>query len=182
MKRIILPFVAGILALAASAPCAHAQLQKDDTYVKNEKPEDGTAGNYTVAAGASSSAVDLKSVNRRALKDFAHTFKKTSGAVTWYKDAYGFMAYCTIDGIKNRSNYDKRGNWLYSIRSYGEKQLPADIRARVKRVYYDLVITGIQEIRVEDKTVYLVYMRDDTVCQTVRITEDDMDVIASYRQ
>jgi hypothetical protein len=182
MKKIILPFVAGLLALAATAPCAHAQSQKDaDTYAKTEKPEDATVGNYRVADGASSSALELKNVNKKALKEFARAFNNP-GTVQWYKDDYGFMAYFTINGIKNRSNYDKRGNWLYSIRNYGEKQLPTDIRGRVKRVYYDFTIMGVQEILIEDKTVYLIHMRDDTVYQTVRIAEDEMDVIASYHQ
>jgi len=181
MKKIILPFAAGILVLTASALPGRAQSSKDDNYVKNEKPVDRRAGNYLVATGSSASAIDQKAVNKRAVKEFGRTFK-SAGAITWYKDAYGFMAYCTIDGIKNRSNYDKRGNWLYSIRSYGEHQLPRDVRARVKRVYYDYTITGVQEIQIDDKTVYLVYMRDDKVCQTIRITEDDMDVLDSFQQ
>jgi len=182
MKKIILPFIAGLLAFAATTPRAHAQSQKDtDTYAKNKKPENTSTGEYRVAGGVSGNAVDLKNVNKKALKGFARTFKNP-GAVQWYKDANGFIAYCTINGIKNRSNYDKKGNWLYSMRSYGEKQLPTDIRGQVKRVYYDFTISGVQEILVDDKKIYLVYMRDDTVCQTVRITDDEMDVIASYHQ
>ena len=58
------------------------------------------------------------------------------------------------------------------MRNYDEKKLPPEIRAQVKRVYYDFAITGVQEIRVGDKLVYLVYMRDESVCQTVRVTEE----------
>jgi hypothetical protein len=91
------------------------------------------------------------------------------------------VAYCTINGSKSRSSYDKKGNWLYSIRSYGEA-VTDRYQGPDKKVYYDFAITGVQEILVDDKTVCLVYMRDDSVYQTVRITEDEMDVIASYRQ
>lgn len=121
MKKIILPFFAGLLTLVASGPHAHAQLQEDSgSYAKNEKPKNAAASNYNSAGDASNSTTELKNVNRRALKDFTRTFQNPT-AVQWYKNEDGFIAYCTVNGIRNRCSYDKKGNWLYSACYYGEK-------------------------------------------------------------
>src|ERR1700754_2237578 len=46
----------------------------------------------------------------------------------WYNVDLGFVAVYTDCGAKARFFYDKKGNWVYSIRQFGEKQLPEDVR------------------------------------------------------
>jgi hypothetical protein len=41
--------------------------------------------------------------------------------------------------------YGKHGYWLYTIRRYDEKNLPADVRALVKSTYYDYTFLHIDK-------------------------------------
>ena len=81
-------------------------------------------------------------INIKAVRDFTQSFKQAEN-VRWYKVTDGLMAYFTENGIKMRSGYDRKGNWLYSMRFYAETSLRKDIRAEVKSIFYDYSITWI---------------------------------------
>ena len=185
MKKIFLSFAVGLFSLAASVnsihaqDSTHAQGSKDSImYAKNENPAPAAS---TAGAGNETgiTAADIKTISKKATRNFTATFTKADD-VKWFALSDGFIAYCTVNGTRIRTNYDKKGNWLYSIRYYGEKKLPVDVRALVKRTYYDFSITSVQEIHIEDKIVYLVYMNDETTFQTVRVCDYEMDVYQSF--
>lgn len=119
-------------------------------------------------------------INVKAVRDFTQSFRLAEN-VHWYKVPDGVMVYFTENNIKTKAGYDKNGNWLYSLRSYAEKYLPRDVRARVKSIYYDYSITWVNEITKERQHTYLVQLQDNSSCKTIRVCEDEeMEVVEEF--
>ncbi len=174
MKKNFL-FAGGLLALLATNHHLHAQDARDSAmYAKNEKN-----GRTTAAAGGIEDVPARNAISKKATRAFAGTYK-TATDVKWFAVPDGSIAYFTIDGIRNRSHYDKKGNWLYNARYYNEKKLPVAVRAEVKSTYYDYAISGVQEIQVENKTIYLLYLADEISFKTIRVCDGEMDVLESF--
>ena len=119
-------------------------------------------------------------VYRHALKDFQRSFAGVSN-VTWYEaNNGGYIARFLQDDVKTVVAYNRKGNWSYTIRYYGEKKLPDDVREMVKRTYYDYSILGISEVHFYEQTVYMIYIQDENHLKTIRIYNDEMDEVANY--
>ena len=123
---------------------------------------------------------NLSGINARALKDFKKSYK-FSTEERWFKtDEGGILVKFSLNGIKNRADYDKKGNWIATTRYYTEKELPKDVRAQVKSVYYDFSITTVEEISFPEHLVYIIHMQDDTKWMNVRICDGEMDIMKEY--
>jgi hypothetical protein len=186
MKKFFLKSTTGLVAIIAIANSAYAQrseatftgLKDSAIYAKKEKS--AAAEKNTVSNSVEYfSTAEIKNINKRAFKNFTATFSNPEN-VKWFQLKDGLVAYCSVNDIRTRSIYDKKGNWRYTAQSYDETKLPKDVRTIAKRAYFDFAITGVQEIHVEDKIIYLIYMKDDTSCQTVRICDYEMDLIDSF--
>ena len=116
-------------------------------------------------------------INIKAMRDFMKSFKGAQ-SVQWYKVPDGTMAYFTNYGIKTRVSYDNKGNWMYNMRSYDEINLPREIRAQVKSVYYDYSITWVNEITKRQQTTYIVHMQDKKSWKTIKVCEgEEMETV-----
>jgi|SRR5450432_333733 hypothetical protein len=114
--------------------------------------------------------------NIRMIREFAQSNKGAEN-VHWYKTTDGTMTYFTINGIKSRTSYDLKGNWLNTFRSYPETGLPKDVRARVKSIYYDDAITWVNEITMGKQIVYMVHLFGDEGYRTLRVCdEEEMEI------
>ncbi len=123
---------------------------------------------------------NLSTVNTRAMKDFKRSFKSGSDE-KWYRSIEGgFLVRFVLNGIKNRADYDKKGNWIATTRYYTEKELPKDVRAQVKSVYYDFSISTVEEITFPEHLVYIIHMQDDTKWMNVRICDGEMDIMQEF--
>jgi hypothetical protein len=191
MKKIFLFLTAAFIPLLVIQSSTNAQNSKlGFDYAKNSKKafvitDPGYFKTFidtvTDAGTANNVATDIKTISTRAIKNFNAEFGKTV-ASKWFKLLNGFVAHFTVDNILNRSYYDKRGNWLYSTQYYyDEKKLPKEVRAIVKSTYYDYSISGIQEIHVEDKIVFLVSVKDETSWKKIRVCDGEMQELATYK-
>jgi len=79
------------------------------------------------------------------LRNFKQKFKSVT-SVRWYESSYGFVVKFSLEGTDYRVDFDKKGNWLYTIRNYDEMKLPEDVRRLINDSYDDDVITLVQEI------------------------------------
>lgn len=95
----------------------------------------------------------------------------------WYKLPKGYLAVYTEDDRQNRYVYDKKGNWLYALLTYQEKDLPKDVRGLVKGTYYDYSITWAKEIRQGDETVYVVHVESNNEWKDVSIRDGEMQTL-----
>ncbi|MBS1600950.1 MAG: hypothetical protein JST75_22245 [Bacteroidetes bacterium] len=118
-------------------------------------------------------------VNTKLVRHFKKDYPQAQREI-WYSFNDGYVAKFTKDAITHRAGYNRAGNWQYTIAYYDEKKLPADIRTKVKMTYYDFAITFIQEIKLHDQTVYLVYVQDETTWKILRVSDEDMDVMDEF--
>jgi hypothetical protein len=191
MKKIFLFLTAGIIPMVAIMTATYAQHSKlgFEYYAQNASParpiKDLNSFKMLInavsdAVPADNSVAGTETISKKALKNFKASFGNQEAA-TWYQLPNGFVAHFTVNNIANRSYYDKNGNWLYSTRYYDEKSLPADIRKIVRSTYYDFAITGVQEIKVEEKIIFLVHVKDEASLKTIRVCEGDMQEIESFK-
>jgi hypothetical protein len=120
-------------------------------------------------------------IDFRALKDFKKRFALINN-VTWDVKDQGSIAVFSDDSIKTTVAYEKNGRWSYTIQRYHENKMPLDIRARVKSIYYDYTILNINEVHVpqQENTIYILNLQYNQNFKTVRVSGDDMDVIADF--
>jgi hypothetical protein len=123
----------------------------------------------------------LSDIHPRAVKDFQKSFKDITNE-QWSRLDDGYIASFTTDSVRMRIGYNRKGSREYTMRYYGEKKLPHEVRDIVKSVYYDYTILGVSEISFDDQPVYLVYIQDETHLKTVGVYDGEMQVIRNYKR
>jgi hypothetical protein len=128
-------------------------------------------------SSSTATAADLKTINTKAIKDFASKFG-TNRNEYWLKASDGFVSNFKTDGFLNRVYYDTKGRWRFTVNTYAENKLPRDIRAIVKSTYYDYKITMVEEVRSADNLVYIIHQEDDKHIMKLRIFQDgEVDIM-----
>ena len=99
----------------------------------------------------------------------------------WFHLEAGSLAEFEDKGIHYRVLFDKKGNWLYTIKKYTEKELPKDVRAEVKSTYYDYAIGHVNEVNEAQLVVYLVHIENEQEWMTIRVAADgEMEVVEQF--
>jgi len=121
-------------------------------------------------------------VSRKAVEDFARRFKNAF-TKNWFKVSNGFVVYFTLYDIQHQVAYDKKGNWLYTIRKYDETNLPADVRHMVKSSYYDYSIFLVHEIeKPSGNLTYVIHLEGKTSFINVRVFGGEMDEWQKFKK
>jgi hypothetical protein len=121
-------------------------------------------------------------VNTKAAKDFKKTFKGVSNE-EWYEMPDGFRAKFTIGDIKYRVDFDKKGNYQHTERTYSEEYLPTDIRSIVKSSYYDYAITQVEEVKKPQTDItYIVHLEGKKDWINLRIQNSQMAELQKYNK
>jgi hypothetical protein len=169
MKKNLVACFTGMSLFLFMSIGSNAQL----SFVKVETSKTNPFNETTVSKNASDN-IEPSSVNHKAVKDFARNFKNANEK--WYQVENQFVALFTLDNISYQVGYNKKGNKLYSIRNYGENNLPLDIRHNVKSIYYDYAITLVQEIEMPMKPLtFIVHLDGKTDIINLRISDGEMD-------
>jgi hypothetical protein len=101
------------------------------------------------------SAGYLNNISTKAVRNFKNAFKNVRDE-KWYEMPDGFRANFTLGSIRHRLDYDKKGNWLHTIRYYDEKNLPTDVRRLVVSTYLDHKITCVEEVETSLNNLFYV--------------------------
>jgi peptidoglycan hydrolase-like protein with peptidoglycan-binding domain len=178
MKK-ILPFLTGAVIALSLSYLAKAQTSQAVRAWQNDSKIVFPSSPAIVKESSPGSIYPYK-INIKAIREFIRTYKNTSDA-KWYILSDGFVVHFYMNNTKYRAFYKRNGNWVHTLSSYGDDQLPPSTRQRVKCVYYDYTILLITEIQLAKKTVYLVKLEDKTLWKTIRVCEgEDMEEIESY--
>jgi hypothetical protein len=174
MKNILKALTVATLAVFTVANNANAQIAIGSNALNNEvSPTSLSTGKGEESSSASNT------ISTRAMNDFKKTFEGVTDA-TWYTtDDKGYIARFNKDQVQTMVAYDHKGRWHHTIRYYGEKQLPRDVRSIVKSSYYDYAILGVTEVFYNDQTIYMVNVQDDTRLKTIAVFNDEMQEIRS---
>ena len=143
---------------------------------------------YTIILGFSDHLNGIDQIEAEspeaAVKDFIKRYS-TATNVKWFTaDDGGFIAKFNESSVQNTVAYNKAGNWVHTIRRYYETDMPKDVRAIVKSVYYDYAILRIEEITgtKHNSLVFVVHVQDATTLKILRICDNEMDVLHEYKR
>ena len=120
-----------------------------------------------ISLSAAATTKPVPDVAEKVLKAFQQTF---SGAqdVTWNETDNNYQANFKMSEIKVRAKYDSEGNLLETVRYYGEKELPLNIIARLKKKYASQEVFGVTEISSENEMTYHIVLKDAKHWYTVK--------------
>ena len=128
------------------------------------------------------SAIGVDKAAARATRDFWQRAGEQKEE-QWYKSPRGYVAEYEAGPVKGRFVYNQKGDWSYSILTYGEKQLPEDVRQLVRSHYYDYGITWVKEVNEDDAVVYVVHLEDEATWKEVAVQDGEIRVLkAMYKQ
>ena len=136
---------------------------------------------YSATNAVPAADLSANKFSAKAVRNFDKDFK---GAVNakWSESKEGYTAFFESRGIISRVNYNTKGNWISTIRYYGEEQLPQAVRHEVKSTYYDYSIFGVTEVTVGDKIAYFVTLQDDNCFKRVKLMGDEMIEVETFKK
>ena len=120
--------------------------------------------------------------NEKVLKIFNATFTSPQD-VSWYDHEDYYDVSFLQSGIRSSVKYDKEGNFLSSIRYYGEQNLPINIVCQLKKKYANKKIFGVTEMTNSEEVNYYVKLEDDKTWVTIKVSGNgQMTAIEKYRK
>ena len=170
MNKIIFTGLGIILPMLAISLISYGQATKTGLRLLNNIPSERNSTSKTIV-----STLHRSDVRSKAVRNFARFYKNISDE-KWYEIPDALIALFTINNIDYRVDYDKKGNWLHTMRTYSENKLPGDIRHLVKSSYYDYNIMFVQEIEKPRETfTYVVHLEGKTKLINLRVSNGEMD-------
>jgi hypothetical protein len=118
--------------------------------------------------------------NQKADMHFRRSFKVLSE--TWREKADGYRATFTHHKARYMVDYDKKGNWVSTIKSFDGTLLSPAIAESVMAAFLGFMIVHVTEVEMGDKCVRLIKIENRNSLKTVRVSDGEMDVIESYRR
>jgi hypothetical protein len=122
------------------------------------------------------SAIGVDKAAVRATRDFWQRAGEQKEE-QWYKTSQGYIAEYAAGPVKARFVYNQKGDWIYSILTYGQKGLPEEVRKLVRSEYYDYEITWVKEVNEEDVVVYVVHLEDEASWKEVAVQDGEIRVL-----
>jgi hypothetical protein len=113
------------------------------------------------------------STNTRVMNNFSRMFRDASNVI-WSKDKHVDRAYFQANGKTTRAAFNEKGQFLYSITTYGEEFLPKDILMMVKDTYYGKSIFGVSEVNALGKTAYIIILEDKTSWLHIKVLDNEI--------
>jgi len=148
------------LLVAGGAITARAQ-QQDQSFLLNL---------HTI--GSSGPAV-------RAARDFMKREGERTEA-KWSKIKDGFLAEFDQNESAVMDFYDQRGNWRFSVRTYGENRLPENIRRLVRGTYFEYSISWVKQVNGLDGYSYVVHIENPAAWKEVIVRDGEMTVWKAF--
>jgi hypothetical protein len=122
-------------------------------------------------------AATTPAVNEKVLKAFKQTFT-TAQNVTWEEfENTNYQANFKQNEIIVKAMFDSEGNLLETLRYYGEKELPANIKAKLNKKYSGKEIFGVTEAVSDSDVSYYVTLKDEKTWLVIK-----SDPYANFQQ
>lgn len=121
----------------------------------------------------------LNDLNVKAVGNFKRCYKGITNE-SWSINRDGYRASFYQNGVHILADYTKKGDWRSTIRIYGEDQLPEHVRWAVKSTFFDYSIITISELQYKKILAYFVKLEYKNSLKTVRVIDDQMEVVESF--
>ena len=106
-------------------------------------------------------------------------YKNVSG-LKWNSEEKVIVATFKMNDKSARVVYNKKGNWLFTITTYNEAQMPQDIRLLVKANYGGYSISMVQEVSQGDVTLYKVHLEDCSSIKQILVRNNEITVYEEF--
>lgn len=117
------------------------------------------------------------------IKAARHFYRHHDGAedINWHTFRDGLIVRFRENNLDQQTGYDRKGNWLYDLRSYQPNLLPMKIRDQVTSVYYkDYSIYWVDEIFSRQYLIHIIHIEGKKVWLKVAVCEGAMWVLEEY--
>jgi hypothetical protein len=109
------------------------------------------------------------------------TSKSYAADKTSLKSEKGYVVRSVVDGRQTMTAYNKKGNWVYTIQQYSLDNLDKNIIDRVRSVYNDYGVTGIQKVEQPGMdVVYIVQLENVKSIKIVRLTDSEIELVQDF--
>ncbi len=177
MKKILLISIAGIFLTGVTALPAKAQASA----TRAESLKDITSYVRSATKGRPARSY-LNDIKIKAVRHFIDNFDNAPKE-EWYEAPDRFVVTFTLNEIKYRVDYDKKGNWIETYRTYDEDKLPTEIEDVVRSSYYDYKIFLVQEVENPlDVKSYYIHLDGKTRLINLKICNGQMDELQNFRK
>ena len=80
--------------------------------------------------------------------------------------------------------YTKAGKLQYTVKRYESSALPTDISRMVRNQFINFDIIGVEEVVIpsDNNSVYFVHIANDKKLETVKVYNDDFEVINEFKK
>ncbi len=128
-------------------------------------------------AATTGNQVYRNDIHIKAVRHFKQTFPGAEDE-RWYVIQNGFMAKHKVNDTNIRLDYDRYGNWLYTIRYLNEKKIPKEVRAMVRSTWYDHAISSVEEIQYGNlPLIYILHIHEGNHWKIIRVSAGEMNEI-----
>ena len=172
------------IAIAAGCISAMAFTNDSIAQLKNAVTIDNTIAPNQLNSTVAFHEPDFDNLNPyavKAAKRFTKQYREKNAR--WTEESDCWVAAFSRDGIDYSIYYDKRGNWVGSVKSYEENNLPKDLRDEIRREYFDYniyVVKELESIQNIDAPSYLVTLENAKSVKQVMISENKMSIYREF--
>ena len=141
------------------------------------------SGQYAVSKKTGSvNSSPFTRVNSAVMRNFLRTYVGVTNE-KWIGIRDGFVAMFRLNDVDYQVAYDKKGQMVHTIRSYGEAQLSSNMRHLIKSSYYDYNINLVQEIETPgDSLTCIIHLIGKTELIDLGITDGEMQVLQKFKR
>ena len=121
----------------------------------------------------------VNELNSKAVRHFNNEFSFADNE-KWFKIRDGFTVKFMANDIQYRVGYNKKGNWVNTLKIYYEPEMPQSIRHLVKRAYYDYAITLIEELAIKNQVTYIIHIDNGIGFKKLLLVDGEMTIMEEY--
>jgi hypothetical protein len=184
MKKILFPLAANFMYAGILVNVFSCNTLNGFTGVRLKAVE-RIVPRYQSEASVTTTQIFRNEIPIRAVRSFMHEFKSIDAAgVAWRKaDDGDYVVDFIKDSIKTMAFYSYNGSHPYTVRTYGENEMPVIMRKMIKHAFPDHTIAKVDEViqpRGEYQKIYIVLVKNATNFKTLRICNREMEITGSY--
>ncbi|MDQ6901607.1 MAG: hypothetical protein M3139_01185 [Bacteroidota bacterium] len=136
----------------------------------------------TFASSTNATSNPKLTAKEKAVKNFTNQFENVSDPSVILKKE-GMILQSEADDHAISSAYDKKGNWLYTIKLYPAENLAGNIVKIITDHYNNYYITKMEKVDQPGKaTVFVVHMQNDDSFKTLRVVNRDVELIQDFKK
>lgn len=180
MKKILFALTIGFISVSLPGGFVLAQHADDPVVYHPTSDFKLSIGNFAALERLGSMGTyipETKNINSKAIRDFQERYNNINNAM-WFSDKNGFESYFVRNGFGNRVFYGKNGAWLYSLILHTEQELPDNVRASIKSIYFDFAITFVEEVQTIHGFIYIVNLEDKSNIKILKVNDQgEMNIL-----